>query len=163
MITVKKGDITKGVCDAIVNPANSTGEMGGGVALAIRLAGGSRIEEEAMSKAPIPVGSAVATSAGRLMCRYVIHAPTMEKPVEKIKVDNVRNATRAALELASRLGIRSMAFPGMGTGVGGVDYMTAAKSMIGEMKKFEGLEIILVGYNDELVDAFKKNLKAASS
>ena len=120
-IIVKKGDLTQISCDAIVNPANSFGYMGGGVAGAIKNVGGIEIENEAVAKAPIPVGTAVFTIAGGLPCDYVIHAPTMEKPAMRIGVENVRLATRAALEVGVELHLKSIAIPGMGTGVGGVD------------------------------------------
>jgi len=82
-IIVTKGDITSFGCDAIVNPANSTGSMGGGAALAIKKAGGASIEKEAMKKAPIAVGKAVSTNPGTLNAGFIIHAPTMENPTEK--------------------------------------------------------------------------------
>ncbi len=158
MITVKKGDITKEKCDAIVNPANSFGLMGGGVALAIKRKGGKIIEDQAIMKAPILVGKAVATSGGKLKCKYVIHAPTMFRPAQKIGIDNVRKATRAALECAKKMGLKTVALPGMGTGVGGVSYDDAAKAMIEEAKKFKELKIRLIGFNDKLVKAFKSHL-----
>ena len=65
-ISVQKGDLTSIICDAIVNPANSYGYMGGGVAGAIKHIGGNEIEKEAVSQAPINVGSAVATTSGKL-------------------------------------------------------------------------------------------------
>jgi O-acetyl-ADP-ribose deacetylase (regulator of RNase III) len=156
MIIVKKGDITEEECDAIVNPANSLGYMGGGVALAIKLKGGKEIEEEAVRKAPIPLGKAIATKAGKLKCKFVIHSPTMQKPAEKIPLENVRLATRAALELAKELKIKSIAFPGMGTGVGGIKAEDAARVIIEECKKFEDLEIRLVAFDENLYQAFKK-------
>lgn len=159
MIRVKKGDITKEEVDAIVNPANSLGIMGGGVALAIKKAGGNIIEEEAMKRAPIKVGEAIATVAGKLKCKYVIHAPTMERPAMKTNVEKVKLATRAALKLARELGIKSIAFPAMGTGVGGLSYSDAAKAMIEEFKEFEDLNIILVAYDSEALEAFEKFLK----
>jgi len=116
-IVVKKGDLTQISCDAIVNPANSYGYMGGGVAGSIKRVGGIEIEKEAISKAPIDVGKAVATSAGALPCRYVIHAPTMKRPAMKIDVENVKRATRAALETGIKLNLRTIGIPGMGTGV----------------------------------------------
>jgi len=158
MITVKKGDITEEKCDAIVNPANSFSLMGGGVALAIKRKGGKIIEDQAIMKAPILVGKAVATSGGKLKCKYVIHAPTMVRPAQKIRVDNVRKATRAASECAKKMGLKTVAFPGMGTGVGGVSYDDAAKAMIEEAKKFKELKIRLIGFNDKLVKAFKSHL-----
>ncbi|GAH84142.1 unnamed protein product, partial [marine sediment metagenome] len=119
-IIVKLGDLTQINCDAIVNPANSFGYMGGGVAGAIKRVGGAEIEKEVVNKAPIVVGKAVSTSAGRLPCKYVIHAPTMKRPAMRIGVENARLATQAALRLAKEMGLSSIAIPGMGTGVGGV-------------------------------------------
>jgi len=162
MIIVKKGDITKEEVDAIVNPANSLGIMGGGVALAIKRVGGEIIEKEARKNAPIPVGEAVATSAGKLKCKYVIHAPTMEKPAMRTNVEKVRLAVRAALKLARKLKLKSIAFPGMGTGVGGVSYEDAAKVMIEECMKFKDLEIILVAFDEGLFKAFQKSLPKES-
>jgi O-acetyl-ADP-ribose deacetylase (regulator of RNase III) len=164
-IFAKKGDITEEKADAIVNPANSLARMGGGVALAIKLKGGQEIEEEAMKRAPIPLGSALATTAGKLSAKFIIHAPTMKKPAERIKLENVKQAMIAALKCASELNIKAMAFPGMGTGVGGIEKKEAAEVMVNAIKKFfrEGettLEkVILVGYDDELYEEFKKSLK----
>ena len=83
IIEVIKGDITKVHVEAIVNPANSLMIMGGGVAGAIKRVAGDEVEREAMKYAPVPVGSAVATGAGKMKnVKYVIHAPTMERPAE---------------------------------------------------------------------------------
>ena len=160
-IKVLKGDLTELEVDAIVNPANSLGYMGGGVAGAIKRKGGREIEEEAVKKSPIEVGSAVATTSGKLKCRYVIHAPTMEKPAMRISVDNVRKATRAALELAKDMGIKRIAFPGMGTGVGGVKEEDAAKAMIETIKEYLDFfdEVVLVDINDKMVNAWKKSVE----
>lgn len=160
-IFVQKGDLTKIVCDAIVNPANSYGFMGGGVAGAIRSVGGIKIEREAVSKAPIPVGKAVVTTGGNLPCKFVIHAPTMEKPAMRINVENVRMATRAAFEICKKHGIKTIAIPGMGTGVGGVPAKQAAEVMVKLAREFENKfeKIILIGRNDEMFDAFKEYLE----
>ena len=140
-VEVVEGDITEESVDAIVNPANSLMIMGGGVALAIKRKGGEVIEREAMSKAPVPVGSAISTSAGRLKVKYVIHAPTMERPAMKISIDNVYKATRAALVEAENLKLKSIAIPGMGTGVGGISYRDSMKAMFKAIKDLnsEGL------------------------
>jgi O-acetyl-ADP-ribose deacetylase (regulator of RNase III) len=159
-IIVEKGDITKIACDAIVNPANSYGYMGGGVAGAIKRVGGLEIEKEAVSKAPIPLGTAIFTTAGNLPCGFIIHAPTMKQPAMRISSENVENATRAALKLAAEKNIKTIAIPGMGTGVGGVPLEDAAKVMTNVAKEYEKSfeKIILIGFNDELVNAFKKYL-----
>lgn len=136
--------------------------MGGGVALAIKKRGGKEIEKEAISKAPIPVGSAVATTAGKLKARYVIHASTMEKPAQRIPVENVALATQAALELAAKLKLRSIAFPGMGTGVGGVAPEDAAKAMLEVIKNHRGEfpeEVILVAFDSRLYEAFSQFIR----
>lgn len=161
MIVVEKGDITKIACDAIVNPANSCGYMGGGVAGAIKRAGGIEIEKEAVSKAPIPVGSAIITKAGSLPCKYVIHAPTMEKPAMRIGIENVKLATKAAFDVALKSkDIKTIALPGMGTGVGGVSLEDAAREMMKIAKNYEDKfeKIIFVGLNDDLLKFFKKYL-----
>ena len=159
MIKVKKGDITEEEVEAIVNPSNSYGYMGGGVAFAIKKKGGEEIEKEAIAKSPIPVGKAVVTTAGSLKAKHVIHASTMEKPAQRISLENVAKATRAALECAVKNKIKTIAFPGMGTGVGGVDKKQAARVMMEEIKKFPELEVILVAFDDELYEAFKEALR----
>ena len=157
-IVVERRDLTQISCDAIVNPANSYGYMGGGVAGAIKRIGGIEIEKEAISKAPIDVGKAVATTAGALPCQYVIHAPTMKQPAMRIGVDNVRDATRAALELGVELNLKTIAIPGMGTGVGGVPTDDAAEAIISIAKGLEDRfeKIILIDRNDEMINSFKK-------
>ena len=160
-ISVISGDITKFNCDAIVNPANSYGYMGGGVAGAIKRVGGIEIEREAVLKAPIPVGSAIATTAGSLNCQFVIHAPTMEKPAMRIPVDNVKKATKAALELGFKLRLKKIAIPGMGTGVGGVLPHDAAKTMIFVAKDFKDKfeNITFIDRDLKMIDAFKSEIE----
>src|SRR3954451_19324642 len=103
-IHLAKSDITLMAVDAVVNPANSLGIMGGGVAAALSRKGGPAIQKEAMSLAPIAVGAAVVTGGGKLFAKQVIHAPTMEQPGMKIGVENVRRATRAGLRGAAPSG-----------------------------------------------------------
>lgn len=157
-LIVLRGDVTKIEADAIVNPANSFGYMGGGVALAIKRAGGEEIEREAVSKAPIPLGKAVATKAGKLKARFVIHSPTMSEPAGRTDEEKVRKATLAALLCGEEKGARSIAFPGMGTGVGGLDYRKAALCMVDVIKEFTKKttipKIILVAYNNDLYEEF---------
>jgi len=160
-ITVITGDITKLEVDAIVNPANSQLIMGGGVAGAILRAGGDQIQREALRKAPVPIGKAVATTAGKLKAKYVVHAPTMTHPAMPTNRENAKLATGAALKCAQQLGIESMAFPGLGTGVGGLNPQEAAKAMVEEMKKHIETgttlkQIVLVGFGADLTQGFKK-------
>src|SRR5262245_38949080 len=76
-IETKQGDISQAQVDAVVNAANNHLWMGSGVAGALKRAGGSDIEREAVAKGPIAVGEAVVTGAGTLPARYVIHAAAM--------------------------------------------------------------------------------------
>jgi len=160
-ISIVTGDITKLKVDAIVNPANSMLFMGGGVAGAIKRVGGKEIEDEALKSAPVPVGKAIATKAGKLEAKYVIHAPTMEKPAMLTTIDNVKLAMEGVLNCVERLGVKSVAFPGIGTGVGGLNSEEAARVMIAEVKRHlkKGTslgKIVFVGFNEGLTKAFEK-------
>jgi len=163
-ISVIAGDITQLEVDAIVNPANSQLLMGGRVAGAILKAAGDRIQNEALTKAPISIGKAVITAGGKLKAKHVIHAPTMTRPAMPTSRENVRLATSAALDCARRLGIKNIAFPGLGTGVGGFDPNKAGKIMVEEIKKHIELgtsieRVILVGFSPQLTQAFENEVK----
>ncbi len=166
MVTVDilKGDITEVSADAIVNPANSLLIMGGGVAGAIKRKGGEEIERDAVKKAPIPVGEAVITKGYRLKASYVIHAPTMERPAMRINKEKAVKAILAALIKAEKNGLKSIAFPGMGTGVGGLSpregadaFVEAVKRFIEKQGRFKSIErIILVAFDDALYREFQR-------
>lgn len=128
-LTVLEADITQLDVDAIVNAANDRLWMGGGVAGAIKRAGGQEIEDEAVRKGPVTVGDAVVTGAGRLKARHVIHAVTMGQDLQT-SAETIRQATRSALRRAAELGLRSIALPALGTGVGGFPLGTCAKLMV---------------------------------
>lgn len=141
-INIIVGDITEFTGDAIVNPANTFLVMGGGVAGAIKRKGGIEIEEEAKRYAPLPIGKAVATTAGKLRCKAIIHAPTVEKPGSISSFDNVYRATKAALEYAKKHMLRSLAFPLMGAGVGGLTIEQSVDAMVKAFREAgEGLNI----------------------
>jgi O-acetyl-ADP-ribose deacetylase (regulator of RNase III) len=166
-VTAFHGDITKLEVDAIVNAANTHLRMGGGVAGAIKRAGGKEIEEEAVKQGPIKIGEAVATTAGKLRAKYVIHSPTMELDF-KTDEEKIRLAMRAALKKAEELGVKSVAFPALGTGVGGFPKDRAAKVMVEELKKHitagTGLKkIILADINKDQVEFFAKEIESQLS
>ncbi|MFQ5677093.1 MAG: macro domain-containing protein [bacterium] len=155
------GDVTKLEVDAVVNPANSEGEMGGGLAGALKKAGGKKIEEAAMELAPIPIGKAVVTTAGKLKCDYIIHAPTMVAPVQRTTVEKISQAVQAALRVAADLNVERLAIPGMGTGTGRVAPEDAARAITDTIQQFattskEIKEIILVDKNTELIEAMER-------
>ncbi|RMH04668.1 MAG: macro domain-containing protein [Aquificota bacterium] len=160
-IKVVHGSLLEIQAQAIVNPANSLGYMGGGVAGVIKRFGGEEIEKEAVSKAPIPVGSAVLTTAGKLPFKGVIHAPTMEEPAMATTPEKVRRAVRACLELADREGFEVIAMPGMGTGVGRLPKDIAARVMVEEIRSFNAKNlkrVILVDLDEELVREWERHL-----
>jgi O-acetyl-ADP-ribose deacetylase (regulator of RNase III) len=135
-LEVVEGDITELEVDAIANAANNELWMGAGVAGAIKRAGGQEIEQEAIAQAPIEVGQAVATGAGSLKARHVVHAAVMGQDLQT-SAELVSQATRRTLEVADELGARSLAMPAFGTGVGGFPIERCAELMITEARAFE--------------------------
>jgi O-acetyl-ADP-ribose deacetylase len=135
-IEVVEGDITALEVDAIANAANDELWMGAGVAGAIKRAGGDEIEREAMAKAPIPIGDAVATGAGRLAARYVVHGAVMGQDL-RTSAELVARTTRRCLEVSDGLGVESLALPAFGTGVGGFALDECARIMVGEVRTFQ--------------------------
>ena len=134
-LEVVEGDIADVEVDAVANAANDRLWMGAGVAGAIKRAGGEAIEREAVAKGPIPVGSAVATGAGRLTARYVVHGAVMGQDL-RTNADLVARTTRSCLEVADGLGCRSLALPAFGTGVGGFPVAECARVMIAEARVY---------------------------
>jgi O-acetyl-ADP-ribose deacetylase (regulator of RNase III) len=160
-IHVIHGSLLQMDVDVIVNAANSYGLMGGGVAGVIRRVAGSRVEDEARQCAPISVGKAVLTSAGKTSFQGIIHAPTMPEPAMRIPVANVALATRAALTVADEHQFSSIGIPGMGTGVGGVSVIDAGNAMIWEIRQFQPKflhTVVLVDIDASMIDAWKKHL-----
>ena len=148
-IEITKGDIAQVEADALVNAANNRLWMGAGVAGALKRAGGKEIEDEAVEKGPIPVGEAVETGAGNLKAEYVIHAAVMGQDL-RTDEEKIRNATKNSLKLAGRLELKSIAFPALGTGVGGFPLQRCAEVMLEEALAYPGpLKIIFVLYSDE--------------
>ena len=135
-LSVVEGDITQLDVDAIANAANDHLWMGAGVAGAIKRAGGEEIEREAVAKGPISVGDAVATGAGRLTARYVVHGAVMGQDL-RTSADLVRRTTVRCLEVADELGVTSLALPAFGTGVGGFPLDECARIMVSAARGYE--------------------------
>jgi O-acetyl-ADP-ribose deacetylase (regulator of RNase III) len=124
-----KADITEMAVDAIVNAANTDLVMDSGVAAAIRRKGGERIQQECERIGPIRLGAAAVTIGGNLKAHYVIHAAGMRSG-EKATAESIRQATRASLFRAEEKAIRSLAFPALGAGTGGVSVEVCAETML---------------------------------
>jgi O-acetyl-ADP-ribose deacetylase (regulator of RNase III) len=132
------------------------------VAGALKRAGGDEIEREALAIGGIPVGTAVATTAGRLPARWVIHGAVMGQDL-RTDADLVQRTTRACLELADELGARSLALPAFGTGVGGFPLSRCASIMVEEARIFpaQALErVIFAVYGSEAYEAFSSALSS---
>jgi O-acetyl-ADP-ribose deacetylase (regulator of RNase III) len=136
-LEVRDTDITRIEVDAIANAANTHLLHGGGVAGAIVRAGGETIVAESERAAPIGLGEAVATGAGELPARWVIHAATME-PGGPTSAEVIRRATAATLARAEELGARSLALVAFGTGVGGFPLEEAALIEVEEVQRHVG-------------------------
>jgi O-acetyl-ADP-ribose deacetylase (regulator of RNase III) len=159
-IDVVRGDIAQVEADAIVNAANDQLWMGAGVAGALKRAGGDEIEREAMAKGPIAVGDAVATGAGRLTAKWVIHAAAMGQDL-RTDADQVRRATESALRVADEIGARSIAFPALGTGVGGFPVDECARIMVEAVRARVGAveRVIFVLRGQDAYQAFADLLR----
>jgi O-acetyl-ADP-ribose deacetylase (regulator of RNase III) len=129
VVALYHGDLTEEKVDAIVNAANARLAHGGGVAGAIVRRGGREIqaESDAWVRAHGPAGHAkpALTKAGRLPCKFVIHAvgPVGGAPNAD---ENLRAAYASALELAHAQGFASVAFPSISTGIFGFPVERAA-------------------------------------
>lgn len=161
-IEVLETDITKLEVDAIANAANTQLAHGGGVAGAIVRAGGRSIQEESNRVAPIGLGEAVATGAGELPCRWVIHAATME-PGGPTSAEIIRRATASTLRKADELGARSLALVAFGTGVGGFPLDEAAAIEVEEVRRHiaddSALErVVFAVRGSDAVEAFERAL-----
>ena len=154
------GDITEIKTDVVVNAANNQLWMGAGVAGAIKRKGGQTIEDEAVGKGPVPVGEAVVTTGGALKAKYVIHAAGMGQDLST-DADKIHACTLNSLKRAEELEIKTIAFPAIGTGVGGFPLETAADSMIravvahADRGATEPETVHFVLFQQEIFDIFK--------
>jgi O-acetyl-ADP-ribose deacetylase (regulator of RNase III) len=159
-LSVVNGDITALEVDAIANAANNALWMGAGVAGAIKRAGGEEIEREAVAKGPIEVGEAVATGAGRLPAKWVIHGAVMGQDL-RTDANLVRRTTESCLRVADELGARSLALPAFGTGVGGFPLEECAEIMVSAARAFESTSlerVIFAVFGDDSARAFRAAL-----
>lgn len=163
-LEIAEGDIAQLDVDAVANAANNELWMGAGVAGAIKRAGGSEIEAEAMAQGPVEVGEVVVTGGGNLKARNVIHGAVMGQDL-RTSSELVARTTRRVLEAADELGARSLALPAFGTGVGGFPLAECAEIMVREVASYEprSLErVVFAVFGDEAEEAFRRALAGAS-
>jgi O-acetyl-ADP-ribose deacetylase len=130
-IIIQQGDLTEKDTDAIVNAANNDLILGGGVAGAIRRKGGGEIQRECDEIGSIPVGYAAITTGGKLKARFVIHAASMRLG-GRTTADPLRSSTAHCLKIANERGLKSIAFPAVGTGIAGFPLKECAEIMLRE-------------------------------
>lgn len=160
-----RGDITKVSADAIVNAANQYLAGGGGVDGAIHRAGGPEIMRECRQIGGCPTGEAVATGAGRLSARHVIHAVAPRwSGGGRGEADLLRSAYRRSLEVAGELGDHSIAFPSLGTGAYAYPVEEAATIALGTALEYlrnysEIEEVTFVLFSDGDLAAYRRALE----
>jgi O-acetyl-ADP-ribose deacetylase (regulator of RNase III) len=169
-ITLVGGDITRQEVDAVVNAANSSLLGGGGVDGAIHRAGGAVILEECRrlraERYPdgLPTGRAVATSAGALPARWVIHTvgPVYSEAEDRSSL--LESCHRQSLRVAEELGARTVAFPAISTGVYGYPVDLAAPAAIAAVRDAPSSieEVRFVLFDAAAHDAFARALRDAS-
>ncbi len=130
-IVLMQGDLTEMDVDAVVNAANNDLQLGGGVAGAIRRKGGEAIQRECNEIGTIPVGGAAITSGGKLRARHVIHAASMQLG-GSTTAKALRSSTAHSLRIAAENGLRTIAFPAVGTGIAGFPLGECARIMLHE-------------------------------
>lgn len=157
------GNITEQATDAIVNAANSYLLHGGGVAGAIVRKGGMSIQFQSFARAPVPVGQAVITGAGKLKCKYVIHAvgPRMGEGDEDQKL---KNATLNSLKVADENKLNSICFCAISTGIFGYPIDRCADIMLANVIDYLGgetslNEVVFCLYDQTAYDVFAAALK----
>ena len=157
LIELQKGDIPKQNVDDIVNAANTQLIMGGGVAGAIKNAGGEIINQEAINKGPIHLGEAVVTNAGSLKARYVIHAASIHLG-NMATSESIMNSVKNSLLRAEELNLRIIAFPAIGCGIAGFTLQNGAPLILQTIQQFEARsleKVIVVLFSQQDHEQFK--------
>lgn len=159
-IVFLQADLTEMDVDAIVNAANNDLQLGGGVAGAIRRKGGDEIQRECDAIGPVPVGGAAITSGGRLKARFVIHAASMELG-GRTTANSLRGSTAHSLRIAAQRGVKTIAFPAVGTGIAGFPMRECAEIMLREvvehLKRPTTLEkVYFVLFDDQALHVFEQ-------
>ena len=162
-IRIKQGDITEEATDAIVNPANSKLQHGGGAARAIAMKGGRVIEEQSRSLIQrifeVPVSKAVITDSGNLPCKFVVHTvgPVWGEGDEPAKL---RRAVWNVLTLAELYNLRSLSMPAISSGIFGFPKPLCARILLEtsveflKQPKIMLYEIVMCNFDAETVNIF---------
>jgi O-acetyl-ADP-ribose deacetylase (regulator of RNase III)/acylphosphatase len=166
-ITVVQGDITRQLVDAIVSAANSSLGGGGGVDGAIHRAAGPELARAGAGLAPCEAGDAKATPAFGLQpwVRFVIHAvgPVWHGGGHG-EAELLASCYRRSLEVADELGVASVAFPALSTGIYGYPPARAARIAVATLRATptKVAEIRLVAFDPATRDLLESELRGAA-
>lgn len=158
-VVIISGDLVEQDVDAIVNAANNDLQLGGGVAGAIRRAGGPTIQEECDAHGSIRVGEAAITGGGRLRARFVIHAASMS-----LGGRTTRAALKSSMDDAFRLAraneVKTLAVPAVGTGIAGFPIDDCARVMAESLRAalnagWRASEVRFVLFGDDVKTPFE--------
>jgi len=163
-----RGDITEQAVDAVVNAANSSLLGGGGVDGAIHRRGGPailadcrRLRDSHYGRG-LPTGQAVATTAGNLPARWVIHTVGPVYAQAEDRSGLLRSCYRESLRVAVELGARTVAFPAVSAGIYGWPMDDAAKQAVTAVREAAPTtvdEVRFVLFSDDAHDAFRQALQ----
>jgi len=165
-IRVERGDISSFQGDGVVNAANNHLRMGAGVAGALLRRGGPLIQQECddyvRAHGPLEVGEAALTGGGALSARWVIHAAAMGDTPPT--AESIRSSTRHSLRIATEKGLRSVAFPILGTGIGGFPFGKAARLMVAEIRAHAGTtalpeDVVLYAFEEDRAAELRRVLE----
>ncbi|MHC3380520.1 macro domain-containing protein [Haloarcula sp. H-GB5] len=148
---VIQGDIASQSADALVNAANTSLRMGSGVAGALKRAAGSGLDDEAIAKGPVDLGSVATTDAYDLDAEYVIHAAAMP-PGGQSTAESIRDATQNTLAEADALNCESIVLPAIGCGIAGFDFEGGIRiicTVIDEYQPESLTDVRLIAYSDD--------------
>ncbi|MEV5959369.1 O-acetyl-ADP-ribose deacetylase [Streptomyces sp. NPDC051987] len=165
-ITLVQGDITRQSVDAVVNAANSSLLGGGGVDGAIHRRGGPAILAECRALRAshygkgLPTGQAVATTAGDLDARWVIHTVGPVHSGSEDRSALLASCYRESLRRADELGARTVAFPAISTGVYGWPMDDGARIAVATVREADTAveEVRFVLFDERAYDAFARQL-----
>lgn len=162
-ITVIQGDIAAQEADALVNAANTTLRMGGGVAGALLDKATESLERAAKARGPVDLGEVVVTDAYELDAEYVIHAAAMSHsgPHPLVTAQSIRDATRNALETADELDCESLVIPLLGCGSGGFHTHEGASLICEEIWTYEPTaldDVRVIGYSDREFELLERTV-----
>ncbi|WP_369173655.1 O-acetyl-ADP-ribose deacetylase [Streptomyces sp. R28] len=166
-IRLVQGDITRETADAIVNAANSSLLGGGGVDGAIHRRGGPAILDDCRRLRAsqygkgLSTGRAVATTAGELDARWVIHTVGPRYSREEDRSELLASCYRESLRVADELGARTVAFPAVSAGIYGWPMEDAARIAVATVRatRTSVEEVRFVLFDEQAYEAFARQVR----